>query len=147
METLYVIENLDWRQRNMCQYVAAAITHDGAKSIMKDLGYDETTHQIVPVSVLFYGKYLRCAYMYTGYKTTNDGHDVDNMIYSDPVNTVHAAELTPIWRIAQKVFRDNPGKYYKNKGGQIMPTSDHPPFHVSENKMVAGIDRIRIYKI
>jgi hypothetical protein len=85
--------------------------------------------------------------MYTGYKTTNDGHDVDNMIYSDPVNTVHAAELTPIWRIVQNVFKDNLNKYYKNKGGQIMPISDHPPFHVSENKMVAGIDRIRIYKI
>lgn len=147
MKTLYVIENLYWKQRNMRKYVAAAVTHDGAKSIMKNLGYDETTHQITSVSVLFYGKYLRYAYMYTGYKTSNDGHDVDNISYSDPVGTVHEAELTPIWRIVQRVFKDNPGKYYKTKGGQIMPTSDHPPFHVRENKMVAGIDRIRVYRV
>jgi hypothetical protein len=147
MKTVYVIERLDWEQRNMCKYVAAAVTHDGAKSIMNDLGYDETTHQIVPVSVLFHGKYLRSAYMYTGYKKSNEGYAIDSVICSDPVSTMHEAKLTPIWRIVQKICKDNPGKYYENKGGQIMPTSDHPPFHVSENKMVAGIDRIRVYKV
>lgn len=147
MKTVYVIERLDWKQLNMCKYVAAAVTYDGAKSVMKDLGYDETTHRISPVSVLFHGKYLRYAYMYTGYEISNNGQLVDNVIDSDPVSTVHEAELTPVWRIVQRVFKDNPGKYYKAKSGQIMPTSDYPPFHVSENKMVAGINRIRIYKL
>lgn len=148
MKTVYVIERIGWEHLNMCKYLAAAVTHDGAKSIINDLGYDETTHRIVPVSVLFHGKYLRYAYIYTGYKRSDKlGYDVDNVSYSDPVSTMHEAELTPVWRIVQRICKNNPGRYYENKCGQIMPISDHPPFHVSERKMVAGIDRIRVYKV
>lgn len=147
MKTLYVIELLNWEQTQQYKYIAAAVTHDGAKSIMKDYGYDETTHRIIPVNVPFYGKYLRYAYIYNGYETSQDGYHIDNMICSDPVSTTYGAQRTSIWKKAQQVLKDNPGKYRKTNGGQIMPASDCPPFHVSENKMVAGIDKIRIYKI
>lgn len=147
MKVLYVIERTIPSQHSEPSYIAAAITCDGAKSIMKEQDINEDTYRISPICVPFYGKYLRYAFMYRGYHVTADGKDVDCFSVSKLVHTLSEAEKTSVWKAVAKEVKDNPGKYRKAKSGQIMPTHDFPPFPVSEGKMVASIERVRIYKI
>lgn len=148
MEQLFVIQRTAPAYNSEPKYIAAAVTHNGAMTIMKDIGYDNNyDYEIVPVSVPFYGKYLRYAYMYSGYRINGDGETVDEFIVSDIKHTMYEAERTPIWGIVQKTIRDNPGVYCKTRKGQIVPYFCIPPFPTSEQKIVAGIDKVRIYKI
>ena len=153
MKVLYVIARSMRTVYDRAVYIAAATTYDGAKSIIKDRGINESVYKIMPINVPFYGKYLRYAYIYWGYRTIDGCVDGNTIAVNIPVYSVSElvhimteVENTSVWQIVSKKVKDEPGKHLV-RSGKIMPANGYPPFHMSEGKIVAGVDKIRIYRI